>query len=437
MRRTIKKITTTILCSVALVATSIGQEQIEDIMIFSLDSAVSYSIEHNKQLVNSKYAIEKSGMQVKEAISAGLPQIQASLDYQNFLGASAIINFGPIPAKIPFNPTSNFQTTISQLLFNGNYFVGIQLSKLAKEITEQVYEKDELNVKEQTIRAYYMVLVSEQVLKTMQSNRENIEDIYKKTSNMANIGVIEQIEAKKLSVMITTVDNAIKSTERQTELAYNLLRLQLGLGSDQKIKLEDTLEDLVDRFINNNESKQEFNLSANLDYKLVELQTEIAQKNVNMQRANFLPTLAAFYSYTEKIKKPEFDISPKNILGVTLKVPIFSGGQRYMKLSQAKVDLYSAENTLTLLQDQLTIQERQLNYTYQNLLEQYEYQKTNVEIAKEVLENVTLKHEQGMISSLELTNANSEYLKAETSYTGVLLELLNAELALRKLNSNL
>ena len=234
MRRTIKKITTTILCSVALVATSIGQEQIEDIMIFSLDSAVSYSIEHNKQLVNSKYAIEKSGMQVKEAISAGLPQIQASLDYQNFLGASAIINFGPIPAKIPFNPTSNFQTTVSQLLFNGNYFVGIQLSKLAKEITEQVYEKDELNVKEQTIRAYYMVLVSEQVLKTMQSNRENIEDIYKKTSNMANIGVIEQIEAKKLSVMITTVDNAIKSTERQTELAYNLLRLQLGLGSDQK-----------------------------------------------------------------------------------------------------------------------------------------------------------------------------------------------------------
>ncbi|MGI6477823.1 MAG: TolC family protein [Salinivirgaceae bacterium] len=437
MRRTIKKITTTILCSVALVATSIGQEQIEDIMIFSLDSAVSYSIEHNKQLVNSKYAIEKSGMQVKEAISAGLPQIQASLDYQNFLGASAIINFGPIPAKIPFNPTSNFQTTVSQLLFNGNYFVGIQLSKLAKEITEQVYEKDELNVKEQTIRAYYMVLVSEQVLKTMQSNRENIEDIYKKTSNMANIGVIEQIEAKKLSVMITTVDNAIKSTERQTELAYNLLRLQLGLGSDQKIKLEDTLEDLVDRFINNNESKQEFNLSANLDYKLVELQTEIAQKNVNMQRANFLPTLAAFYSYTEKIKKPEFDISPKNILGVTLNIPIFSGGQRYMKLSQAKVDLYSAENTLTLLQDQLTIQERQLNYTYQNLLEQYEYQKTNVEIAKEVLENVTLKHEQGMISSLELTNANSEYLKAETSYTGVLLELLNAELALRKLNSNL
>ena len=406
-------------------------------MIFSLDSAVSYSIEHNKQLVNSKYAIEKSGMQVKEAISAGLPQIQASLDYQNFLGASAIINCGPIPAKIPFNPTSNFQTTVSQLLFNGNYFVGIQLSKLAKEITEQVYEKDELNVKEQTIRAYYMVLVSEQVLKTMQSNRENIEDIYKKTSNMANIGVIEQIEAKKLSVMITTVDNAIKSTERQTELAYNLLRLQLGLGSDQKIKLEDTLEDLVDRFINNNESKQEFNLSANLDYKLVELQTEIAQKNVNMQRANFLPTLAAFYSYTEKIKKPEFDISPKNILGVTLNIPIFSGGQRYMKLSQAKVDLYSAENTLTLLQDQLTIQERQLNYTYQNLLEQYEYQKTNVEIAKEVLENVTLKHEQGMISSLELTNANSEYLKAETSYTGVLLELLNAELALRKLNSNL
>lgn len=130
-------------------------------------------------------------------------------------------------------------------------------------------------------------------------------------------------------------------------------------------------------------------------------------------------------------------MSPKNIIGISLNVPIFSGGKRYMQLSQAKVDLTTAQNTLLIMQEQLTLQERQLRYAYQNLFEQYQNQQTNVSIAKEVLENVTYKLEQGVISGLELTNANNEYLKAESSATSTLLELLNAELALRKLYNKL
>jgi len=408
-------------------------------MELSLDSAVNYAVEHNKTLINSKFAIDKSSQKIKETISQGLPQINASLDYNNFLGAEASLQLNPEapPAIIEFNPTSNFKASASQLLFNGNYIVGIQLSKLARTITEQSYQKDELEVKYQTMQAYYMVLATERILIKLEENLKNAQLIYENTSNLARVGVIEQTEAKRLSIMVTSVSNGVKSTERQIELGYNLLRFQLGLESNQQIKLSTTLDDIANEIQIYNMVLDTFSIESNVDYKLVELQGEIAKKSIDMAKASYLPSLVAFYSYTEKIKKPKFDMSPKHVLGLTLSVPIFAGGQRKSQLNQAKIDFDISENTKDILTDQLTLLENQLNYNYKNLNEQYLSQKENVVISKEVLDQMDLKFQQGIVSSLDLTTSNNDYLTAETDLTGTILKLLNAELELRKLNNKL
>ena len=150
-----------------------------------------------------------------------------------------------------------------------------------------------------------------------------------------------------------------------------------------------------------------------------------------------MPTLAAFYSYTEKLLKPKFDMTPKNVVGLNLSIPIFSSGMKKSKVAQAKINLHMAETTSQLVNQQLTIQEKQLRYNLNNLLEQYQNQKMNVDIAKEVFDKMNLKFQQGIVSSLELTSANNNYLSAESSYVDILFQLLDAELALRKLNGNL
>ncbi len=413
--------------------------QAQNIAELSLDSAVNYAVAHNKILKNSRYAIDKSSQKIKEAISQGLPQINASLDYNNFLGAEAELQLNPMapPAIIEFNPTSSFKGNASQLIFNGNYIVGIQLSKLAKTITEQSYQKDELEVKYLTMQAYYMVLATERILIKLKENLKNAQLIFENTSNLARVGVIEQTEAKRLSIMVTSVSNAVKSTERQIELGYNLLRFQLGLESNQQIKLSTTLDDIANEIQIYNMVLDTFNIENNVDYKLVELQGEIAKKSIDMAKASYLPSLVAFYSYTEKIKKPKFDMSPKHVLGLTLSVPIFAGGQRKSQLNQAKIDFDISENTKDLLTDQLTLLEKQLSYNYKNLVEQYLSQKENVVISKEVLDQMDLKFQQGIVSSLDLTTSNNDYLTAETDLTGTILKLLNAELELRKLKNEL
>lgn len=433
MKNIFKTIFSTVFCL------SILSAQAQEPLALSLENAVDYAISHNKTLINSKFAVDKSAQRIKETIAQGLPQINASLDYSNFLGATASLQLSPEtpPAIIEFNPTSNFKANVNQLVFNGSYYVGIQLSKLAKTITEQSYQKDELNVKEQTIQAYYMILASERILKTIRENKGNAQLIFEKTSNLANAGVIEQTEAKKLSIMVSAVDNAIKSTERQVELGYNLLRLQLGLESDQVIKLTSNLDEIAQQYIIQTISDDQFNIQNNLDYKLVSMQGEIAKKSIELKKASYLPSVVAFYSYTEKLLKPLFDFSPKNVVGLNLNIPIISGGQRLSQLNQAKIDYNISENTRDLLTQQLTLQERQLRYNYNNLLEQYLTQKTNVEIATEVLDKMKLKFQQGVVSSLELTSSNNDYLTSESNYTSIMLQLLNAELALRKINSKL
>ncbi|PKP36608.1 MAG: hypothetical protein CVT98_07435 [Bacteroidetes bacterium HGW-Bacteroidetes-15] len=408
-------------------------------LVLSLDSAINYAIENNKTLVNSKFAVDKSKQRIKETIAQGLPQINASVDYTNFLGAEASIQLNPMapPAIIEFNPTSNFKASASQLIFNGNYYVGVQLSKLAKTMSELSYQKDEQNVKEQTIQAYYLILASERILSVIKENKANVQMIYEKTQNLANAGMIEQTEVKKLSVMVTSVENALKSTERQVEMGYNLLHLHLGLELNQEITLSTTLDEISQQYILNPIIAETFNLQNNTDYKLISMQGEITKKTIKLKQASYLPSLVAFYSYTEKIKKPVFDMTPNHVLGLTLSIPIFSSGQRLAQYNQAKIDYDISENTKALVSQQLTTHEKQLRYNYNNLFEQYQNQKANVDIAKEVLENMNLKFQQGIVSSLELTSANNDYLTAETNYTSIVLQLLNADLSLRKINCKL
>lgn len=413
--------------------------QAQNQLVLSVDSAIQFALMHNKTLINSQFAIENSNQKYKESVSYWLPQVSAAVDYSNFLGAEASLQLNPMapPAVIEFNPTSNFKATATQIIFNGSVYVGIQLAQLAKDLSTQTYKKDELTVKEQTIQAYYIILVSERIMDIINKNIENAQQIYEKTNNLAKAGMIEETEAKKLSVMVTTVQNAKKSTERQIELGYNLLLLQLGLESDTSIKLTTGIDEISSKYIISKEGSETFNIQNNLDYKLIELQSKISKKAIDLKKVNYLPSLVSFYSHTEKIEKAAFDMTPKNVLGLTLNIPIFSSGQRCAQLNQARITYKITENSKALVKQQLTLQEKQLRYNYKNLYEQYINQKENAEVAKEILEKMNIKYQQGLVSSLELTSANSTYLTAETNLTSIMLELLNAELALRKMNNNL
>ncbi len=397
----------------------------------SVEQAQAFALENNKLSKNALLSIDEAQAKYWEAVAAGLPQVDISADYNNFLGASASF-FGQ---KISFNPTSNAQITVSQLLFNGQYLMGVQLSKVAQSISKMQKHKTDHELKIDVANAYYLALVAQKSKELISDNLKNIQDIHKKTEVAAAVGVIEPTDLDQLTVQVGMLENSVKAVERQIEIAYNVLRLHTGLGADAELELTESLETVVGRMINSKDESSAYNLHDNIDMQLMESQLTIAQKQIKLEQASGLPTLAGYYQYTEKLLKPEFDISPKNTVGLTLKIPVFSSGLRNSKVKQARINLQSAENTKELLWDQLQIQEKQARFNLVNAWEQYANQNQNIEVSEKVFEMISLKYEQGLVSGIDLITASNNFVTAQNNYISSVLQLMQAGLELEKLYS--
>jgi len=281
------------------------------------------------------------------------------------------------------------------------------------------------------------VLVSEKSLDILKDNVKNLEEIYRKTKPMVDVGMMEEVELDQLSVQVNTLKNSVKSAERQLEMSLNMLRLQLGVSADTELELTDSLSGLLEENSLDRTMASSFDLATNIDYQLMKVQEEMSEKQVTMQKANYLPTLSGFYSYTYKLLKPAFDMSPPHIVGLQLNIPIFSSGERLSKLKQAKLSLETTQNNKAYLEDQLAIQFKQLQFNLKSARESYENQKMNIDVSREVYNSLKSKYEQGIISGLELTTADNNYLRAESDYLSAIFELLNAQNELNTLLGNI
>lgn len=401
----------------------------QDRLSLNLDAAKEYALKFNKNIQNSALSVQKSQEQLKETIAGGLPQIDATTDYTNALGAEISIQFaeGQPASQIPIDPTSSFNLQVGQLIFSANYLIGVKTAKLYQKLSEKNQEKTERNIISQVVENYYLVLVSGETLKILKENVSNLESVYEKTKPMVQFGMTEKVELDQLLVQVNSLKNSVKSAERQYEMAKNMLRLQLGVSAETELELTESLEDILANEDVNTGSVNSFDVNQTVDFQLMNVQEEVQEKQVDMQKANYWPTVSGYYSFTHKLLEPAFDMTPTHMVGVQLNIPILSSGERKSKVRQAKIDLETLYNEKALLQDQLSIQYKQLSFNLNSAIENFETQQENVEVSREVYVNLQQKYDQGIISSLELTSADNNYLKAESEYLQSALELLQAQ----------
>lgn len=399
----------------------------------SLEQAKEYALQHNRSIQQGGLAVEQAQKAKWEAISAGLPQVSAKVDYQNMLGYDLSLEMGGQAIPIEMEPTSNLNIQVTQLLFSANYWVGIRLASLAKELSQTSLKKSELDICRSVADSYHAILITEEMKNIYGSNLENMQKLLKNTDDMVRVGVAEQTDADQLRVQVTTMENNISSINRQIVLAYNMLRLQLGLDAEAEISLTDELSNFVSDEAIAALLMEPFEIKNNLDMMMLDQNVVLAKKQVNMAAADYFPTISAFYNYTYKIATSGFDMTPPHVVGVQANIPIFSAGGRYAKVKQAKLKRESAELQRDDVMAQLQIQEKQLRFNLRNAQENYQNQKKSIEVSDKVFKNISLKYEQGVASSLDLTNASNNLLVAQGSYVSALLELMNAESELNNL----
>ena len=422
-----------ILSVITLFVSAPGLTHAQGRLELSMEGAVNYAIEHNRMMQNASYSVKESQAGLKSTIAQGLPQVEAKIDYQNFFNSEASIG----PMTFEFKPTSNLNFSVGQLIFSGNYIVGVQMSMLFREMSEVNLKKTDADIRAQVLKSYYLVLVSAKSKEIMEKNVNNLDDVITKTNTLVSAGVLDGTDRDQIAIQKTMLQNAVRSAERQLEMALNLLRLQLGVSANTEIQLSDNLESILLKVRPEQAKQNSFDLQQNNDFQLMMLQRKLAAKKVLMEKSKFLPTVSGFYSYTEKLKEPELDFSPKQIIGFNISIPIFSSGSRYFSHAQARYQQKAVENQLELLSDQLSIQEKQLRFNLKTAIEQYQAQKENAELAARVYDNIYLKYQQGIVSGIDMTTANSNKLQAENSYIMAIMQLLDANTEMIKLTNQL
>lgn len=489
MKNRMSIIALTLVLSMGMILPGMAQEPtasqaLPDLLVLDLQGAIDHAVSYNKSLKNARLEVERSRRSIWESIAQGLPQVDGSMDYMSYFNYEMQFNFGMggtpdfspgdlqeawdqtsatfpgvtqqdiynhtagnyydgvlqsllPPTTILLSDQSTAKLQLSQLIFSGQYIVGIQTARLGQLISEQNYEYNELNIKESVIGAYYLVLITGESLDILERNVANLEETLKQTRAMYKSGMAEQTDVDQLRITVNQLSDARNALERNLELNYNMLRFQLGLEANTDLMLTDSLEGLFTNMQAESALEVPFAIENNVTYQMMQTQEEISKKLVGLEQWNYAPTIAGFYNYNAKILTSGFDMNPNHLVGLNMSVPIFSSGMRKARVDQAKIDYNMAQTNKSILEDQLTLQEKQFKYNLASSLENFYTQQENREVAQRVYDSYRRKFEQGMATSLDLTQANNNYLDAESNFINAIMQVMNAKLQLDKLMNTL
>lgn len=418
-------------CAILLTVPIFGTAQEKATLNLSLEQAKEYAVEHNRTLMNASLDIRKAEASRWQAIASLLPQVKGSVDYSNYCGYK--MEIGGMSVSMPPFATFGLMTSIG---FSGASIVGIQIADISKKMADISLEKSEVDIKSQVQQIYYSALVVEETIDLLEKNLESLTKLYRITQTSVDVGVTEQTEADQLAVQVATMESGINSTKRSLELAYNSLRMLLCVDKDVEIILTDVLESMFNRDRIDALFAETFILERNHDYQLLAQSTELARKQIALTGWSNGPVLSIYHQYSAKHyfrDEQTFNMTPPNMIGANLSIPIFTFGKTTAAVKDAKLAYEKQLNTMADTELYLNLQHRQLLFNLSSNLEKFEDQQKSVSVAQRVFDNISRKFEQGVASSLEVTNANTSLVNAQSNYVQAMLEVLEARLELEKL----
>ena len=414
--------------------TQVPQEPADSsVLYFTLEEAMSYALEHNWDLQNSSLAVRQAEADRWAAIASMLPQVNGTLDYSNYMGYE--MAFGETGLSIAMPPYGSIGVNAA-LAVSGAQVISALIGKISVEMSDVTRRQSQQEVAEQVRLLYFSALVSGQTLELLDRNLETVRRLHEFSQKSVDAGVAEQVDADQILVQVATLETSINEARRGLEMIYNSMRLQMNIGFDKEIVLTQTLEELMDVERSLDLLYDDFILENNFSYQLALKSTDLYRQQKNLAGWAYGPTLSAFYQYTGRkyfSDEMTMNMTPPNMVGLTLSIPIFSSGRNFTSFQKAKLEYQKQLNTLESTEMALNIQHRQLKYNLSSAYERYLTQKKNVEVSQSVFDNISKKYEFGYSSSLDVTNSATTLISAQSTYVQAALDYVTAQIELEKL----
>jgi len=436
-----KKITQILLFFTVL---TYGQQQ-----QFSMQEAIDFALDNNRSVLNAKLDIDAAKQKKWETTTMGLPQLNAKIDYQNFIIQPVSLIpaelFGGPPgefAEISFGTKQNISAsaTLSQLVFNGSYLVGLESAKVYLKISDNALVKTKKVIKEMVISAYGNVLMAEEGLAILNDNKAILDKNIKDTKALYDNGFVEEESVEQLELTRATLLNQINKTEQLKQTAYQMLNFTLGQDINTPIELADSLESLANENYDLAITNAPFSLDNNVDYKIMLNQVEAKKLFVKLEKSKALPSVTTFlnFGYTGnneafKFHKKEQTWYDSALFGVSVNIPIFSSFKRVSRTKQAKIALKQTRRKLEETGQQLTLAYQNAKTNYNFAMQQYTIAKDNLALAARIEKKQRIKFKEGISTSFELSTAQRQLYSMQQNYLQSIVDLINNKIKLEQI----
>jgi outer membrane protein TolC len=445
-------LTTVLLLFISIVG--YGQE----IMKFSLEEAQAYAVENNYDILNATTEVEIARKKVKETTAIGLPQINAGASYNDFIDIPTQLipgeffggepgSFIPVQFGTKYNMALNAEA--SQLIFSGEYIVGLQASKTFVKTSQHQQEKVLIDLEQKVAESYYLVLIAARNKVIVDSILVTLKEIQEANYELYDNGFIEETDVDQVSLLISDLEASLLDITNNLQVSKNLLKFQMGLQLENKIELTDILDDLMARIDEDVLFAARFDYTKNIDYKILENQQELAFLNLKRNKSLYLPSLYGFFSFSKTAQRDSWNFMQNDgdwrileqdqgwynttLWGIQLDIPIWSSGSRSAKVQQAKLQVDQLEVVGQQVKTGLEIEFSTRQNSFLNAWKVYQNKKTGLDLSWKIYQKTQEKQLEGVSSSIELQQNYNQYLTSESTYVMSMLDLLQAKLNLERL----
>jgi len=331
----------------------------------------------------------------------------------------------------------NAGLSLNQLLFEPQVFVGLQARKELLVNSDLQIKVTEDKIKETVYKSYYAVLISQKQLLFVEESIKRLEKLASDQNEMFKNGFVERLDIDKTTVTLNNTRTAETQLRNAVIIGLAVLKMNLGLSQSDNLILKDSL---TADYIKENILDDTFKYENRNEVKLLNSAVKLQGFDVRRYKLSYYPTVSAFYNFQKNGQrradqggndKPWFWYNT-NLIGLSVNVPIFDGFQKKYKIRQSQFTLEKVQNTLDQAIKGIDLEKTVAKNTLTNAILTMDAQESNMQLAERVYNTVKKKYEQGVGSSFEILQADTEFQQAQSNYFRALYDAIVAKISYQK-----
>lgn len=325
----------------------------------------------------------------------------------------------------------------SMPVVNAQLWKSIKISGMDVELAVEKARASRLDMVSQVKNAYYAVLFSKEAFNVYKEVYENAMTNYAETEKKYNVQKATDLDMARAKTNVANAIPNVYNAESSIILALWQLKAVMGIDLEMNIDVEGAIEDYSEYMTSDVTKADSISLDRNSTMKQLEIQANELAQSIKAQQYAYIPTLALAFNYSYNAMTNDFNFkeyrwTPYSYVGVSLSIPIFSGGKRLNQVRQARNSYEQMKLQMTSTERNLKISIRQSLNTMETNVKSYDAAKDAVASAEKAYSIAEKSYEVGRATLTDLNDAQLALTQARLAESQAVYNFIVAKTQLEQ-----